>query len=62
MPRAIAGGVCLVIVSYLLVNVSYMTVLGPAGVLKSEAVALVRMLTDRQLNKRTSGQKEKQTR
>ena len=48
MPRAIIGGVFLVTVLYLLVNVSYMTVLGPEGVLESEAVAVVRIQTDRQ--------------
>ena len=41
MPRAIAGGVCFVIVLYLLVNVSYLAVLGPSGVLQSVAVAMV---------------------
>ena len=41
MPRAIAGGVCFVIVLYLLVNVSYLAVLGPSGVLQSVAVAVV---------------------
>jgi len=40
MPRAIVGGVLLVIVVYLLVNISYMAVLGMAGILQSQAVAL----------------------
>ena len=53
MPRAIIGGVFLVTVLYLLVNVSYMTVLGPAGVLESEAVAVVRIQTDRQTDRQT---------
>ena len=61
MPRAIIGGVSLVIVVYLLVNVSYMTVLGPAGVLESEAVAVVRIQTGRQADKQTSGQVDRQT-
>ena len=61
MPRAIIGGVSLVIVLYLLVNVSYMTVLGPAGVLESEAVAVVRIQTDRQADKQTGRQADRQT-
>ena len=61
MPRAIIGSVCLVIVVYLLVNVSYFVVLGPAGVLESEAVAVVRVQTDRQTDRqadRKTGRQE----
>ena len=65
MPRAIIGGVCLVIVVYLLVNVTYFAVLGPAGVLESEAVAVVRVQTDRQTDRqedrKTGTPAEKQT-
>ena len=60
MPRAIIGGVSLVIVFYLLVNVSYMTVLGPAGVLESEAVAVVRIQTDRQTDRKAGRQTGRQ--
>jgi len=41
MPRAIVGGLLLVIAVYMLVNISYMAVLGVAGILESQAVALV---------------------
>lgn len=41
MPRAITIGISLTTVCYLMVNVAYITVLGKAGILKSEAVAVV---------------------
>lgn len=41
MPRAITIGISLTTVCYLMVNVAYVTVLGKAGILKSEAVAVV---------------------
>ena len=41
MPRAIVIGISLTTVCYLMVNVAYVTVLGAAGILKSEAVAVV---------------------
>ena len=60
MPRAIAGGLCLVIVCYLLVNVSYLAVLGPSGVLQTEAVAVVRIQTDSGLNRQTDRRTDRQ--
>lgn len=41
MPRAIVIGISLTTVCYLMVNVAYVTVLGSAGILASEAVAVV---------------------
>ena len=41
MPRGVVGGVSIVIAVYLLVNISYIAVLGKTGILESEAVALV---------------------
>ena len=41
MPKAITIGISLTTVCYLMVNVAYITVLGKAGILKSEAVAVV---------------------
>ncbi|KAK3748507.1 hypothetical protein QZH41_008575 [Actinostola sp. cb2023] len=40
MPRAIIIGVSLITICYLIVNVAYVTVLGGAGILASEAVAV----------------------
>lgn len=40
MPRAIVIGISLTTVCYLMVNVAYVTVLGSAGILASEAVAV----------------------
>ena len=41
MPKAITIGISLTTVCYLMVNVAYITVLGKAGILNSEAVAVV---------------------
>ena len=41
MPKAITIGISLTTVCYLMVNVAYITVLGKAGILKSDAVAVV---------------------
>jgi len=41
MPKAITIGISLTTVCYLMVNVAYITVLGKAGILESEAVAVV---------------------
>ena len=41
MPKAITIGISLTTVCYLLVNVAYITVLGKAGILESDAVAVV---------------------
>jgi len=40
MPKAITIGISLTTVCYLMVNVAYITVLGKAGILESEAVAV----------------------
>ncbi|KAK3701454.1 hypothetical protein QZH41_004059 [Actinostola sp. cb2023] len=40
MPRAIVIGISLITVCYLLINVSYIAVLGKSGILHSEAVAI----------------------
>ena len=48
------------IVFYLLVNVSYFAVLGPAGILESEAVAVVRIQTDSRIG-RQAGRQARQT-
>ena len=44
------------IVFYLLVNVSYFAVLGPAGILESEAVAVVRIQTDSRIGRQAGRQ------
>ena len=41
MPKAIIIGISLTTVCYLMVNVAYITVLGKAGILNSDAVAVV---------------------
>lgn len=41
MPKAITIGISLTTVCYLMVNVAYITVLGKAGILNSDAVAVV---------------------
>ena len=41
MPKAITIGIAITTVCYLMVNVAYITVLGKAGILSSEAVAVV---------------------
>jgi L-type amino acid transporter 9 len=49
LPRAIIIGISLVTVCYLAINVAYLTVLSPAALIKSDAVAVVYALSNAQI-------------